>query len=92
MDLVVDCTLTILLVPIRLSRAQCIHVTEYYSKFFASHCGGDNQNLRLFAEGGLKHCRTLLEPALNLPIGSFRRVLYLAEAIGFSAISFFGLM
>lgn len=73
------------------SLAQGVHVTDYYSKFFAAHCG-DDKNMKLFAQGGLKHLQTLTVPALKLPVGSFRRTIYFAEALGFSvnvAVSFF---
>lgn len=67
------------------SLARGVHVTEYYPNFFAAHCG-DERNLKLFAQGGLKHSRTLTVPAQNLPVGSFRRTIYLAEGLGFSVV------
>lgn len=68
------------------SVARGIHVTQYYPFFFADHCDG-GQNISLFGQGGYKHCMALIEPALALPLGSFRRTLLLAEA-QFSSFAF----
>eukprot|EP01052_Picozoa_sp_SAG31_P021577 SAG31_NODE_1675_length_7552_cov_69.287228_7_plen_286_part_00 len=66
------------------SIAQAIHCLEYYLYFFAEHCG-DGKNMVLFAKGGIKHIHALKEPALAFPKGHFRRTLFLAEGLGFSA-------